>query len=50
MTICQIFLHAEKKFPPSMHQFLDATMVVGTYKGVIFESVKVKNVKNPQKP
>ena len=23
MPICQIFLCAEKKFPPSMHQFLD---------------------------
>ena len=21
--LCQIILHAEKKFPPSMHQFLD---------------------------
>ena len=23
MPICQIFLHAEKKFPPSVRQFLD---------------------------
>ena len=32
MTICQILVHAEKKFPPSMHQFLDDIFNIVVFK------------------